>query len=223
MKTVNHAKHPDLSAKEPIEILFLPGLQLVVMSKSLFEPAEPFGVGHFTAISTFHAKIVMKHFMINDSAKDIFRDMAPVQYGIDPDYFGFFGIARQLDRILSVNQSPGSPGYMAVYFVAKVFLIDLIEKFLEIEVEPIVTENNFPRVGRCPFDFVLVRSYKISKGGRCFPVPATDKTGQGLQNLFVCLEEHVMQSDSVASIRWPNVDHRTDVVGKGEMDGSFQQ
>ena len=133
------------------------------MSKSLFEPAEPFGVGHFTAISTFHAKIVMKHFMINDSAKDIFRDMAPVQYGIDPDYFGFFGIARQLDRILSVNQSPGSPGYMAVYFVTEVFLIDLIEKFLEIEVESIVTENSSPRVGRCPFDFVVVGSNKIPK------------------------------------------------------------
>jgi hypothetical protein len=135
---------------------------------------------------------MMKHFMMNDSCKDIFRDIAPVQYGIDPDYFGFFGIARQLDRILSVNQSPGSPGYMAVYFVVKVFLIDLIEKFLEIEVEPIVTDNSSPRVGRCPFDFVLVGSNKISKEGRCFLVPATDKTGQGLQNLPVCLEEHVM-------------------------------
>jgi len=109
------AQLPHLSAEEPIKILFLPSLQLVVMSKSLFEPAKPFGVGHFAAITRFHAKIMMKHFVINDSSEDIFRDRAPVQYGIDPDYFGFVGIARQLDRILPVNQSPGSPGYMAVY------------------------------------------------------------------------------------------------------------
>jgi hypothetical protein len=108
------AQLSDLSTKEPIEILFLPGLQLVVMSKSLFEPAEPFGVGHFTAITRFHPKIMMKHFMINDSCKDIFRHIAPVQHRTDPDYFGSVGIARQLDRILSVNQSPGSPGYIAV-------------------------------------------------------------------------------------------------------------
>ena len=133
------------------------------MSKSLFEPAEPFGVGHFTAITRFHPKIMMKHFMINDSCKDIFRHIAPVQHRTDPDYFGSVGIARQLDRILSVNQSPGSPGYMAVYFVTEVFLIDLIEKFLEIEVESIVTENSSPRVGRCPFDFVVVGSNKIPK------------------------------------------------------------
>ena len=169
-----------LSAKEPIQILFLPGLQPVVMSKSLFEPAKPFGVGHFTAITIFHAKIVMKHFMINDTCKDIFRHIASVQYGIDPDYLGFVGIARQLDRILSVNQPPGSPGYMAIYFVTKVFLIDLIEKFLEIEVESIVTENSSPRVGRCPFDFVVVGSNKISKEGRCFLFSATNKKGQGL-------------------------------------------
>jgi hypothetical protein len=171
---------PELSAKEPIKILFLPGLQLVVMSKSLFEPAEPFGVGHFTAITKFHPKIMMKHFMINDSCKDIFRDITPVQYGIDPDCFGFVRIARQLDRILSVNQPPGSPGYMAVYFIAKVFLIDLIEKFLEIEVEPLVTEISSSRVGRYPFDFVVVGSNKISKEGRCFLLPTTDKMGQGV-------------------------------------------
>ena len=174
------AQLSDLSAKEPIKILFLPGLQLVVMSKSLFKPAKLFGVGHFTAITRLHPKIMMKHFMINDSCKDVFRHVPPVQYGIDPDYFGFVGIASQLDRILSVNQSSRSPGYMTVYLVGKIFLVDLIEKFLEIEVESVVTENSSPQIGRCGFDFVAVGSNKISKEGGCFLLPATDKTGQGL-------------------------------------------
>ncbi len=48
---------PDLQlpAKQFAQILFLPGLQIVVMSKSLFEPAEPFSVGHFAAITRFHS------------------------------------------------------------------------------------------------------------------------------------------------------------------------
>ena len=133
------------------------------MSKSLFEPAEPFGVGHFTATTRFHPKIMVKHFMINDSCKHIFRDIAPVQHRINPDYFGFVRIARQLDRILSVNESSGSPGYITIYFVGKIFTVDLIEKLLEIEMESIVTENSPPRVGRCPFDFVVVGSNKIPK------------------------------------------------------------
>lgn len=61
-----------------MQILFLPGMQTVVMSKSFFELAEPFGVGHFAAITRFHPEIVMKHFMINDAGNDIFRDIAPV-------------------------------------------------------------------------------------------------------------------------------------------------
>jgi len=32
-----------------------------------------------------------------------------------------------------------------------------------------------------------------------------------------------MQPDSVATLRGPNVDHRTDVVGKGEVDGFLHQ
>jgi hypothetical protein len=32
-----------------------------------------------------------------------------------------------------------------------------------------------------------------------------------------------MQSDSIATIRWSDVDHRMDVVGNGEVDGSFHQ
>ena len=180
-------------------------------------------MGHFTAITRFHPKIMMKHFMINDSCKEIFRHIAPVQHRTDPDYFGSVGIARQLDRTLSVNPSPGSPGYITVYFVGKVLLIDLIKECLEIEVESIVTENSSPRLARCLSDLVVVRSNEISKQGRCFLLPATDKTGQGLQNLSVCLKEHVMQPDSVATLRGPNVDHRMEVVGKGEADGLFHQ
>ena len=75
---MNDGKHTDLSAKEPMQILFLPGLQIMIMSKSFFEQAEPFGVGHFAAIARFHSKIVMKHFMINDAGNDILRDIAPV-------------------------------------------------------------------------------------------------------------------------------------------------
>jgi len=32
-----------------------------------------------------------------------------------------------------------------------------------------------------------------------------------------------MQPDSVATIGGPDVDHRMDVVGNGEVDGSFHQ
>ena len=32
-----------------------------------------------------------------------------------------------------------------------------------------------------------------------------------------------MQSDTVAAIRGPNVDHGMDVVGNGEVDGFFHQ
>jgi len=75
---MNDAKHTDLSTKEPMQILFLPGLQIMIMSKSFFELAEPFGVGHFAAIARFNSKIVMQHFMINDARNDIFGDIAPV-------------------------------------------------------------------------------------------------------------------------------------------------
>jgi hypothetical protein len=71
-----------------MQILFLPDMQIVVMSKSFFEAAEPFGVGHFAAITRFHSKMVMKHFMINDAGNDIFGDTAPVQHRIYPDNFG---------------------------------------------------------------------------------------------------------------------------------------
>jgi len=33
----------------------------------------------------------------------------------------------------------------------------------------------------------------------------------------------MVQPDSVAAIKGPNVDHRVDVVGKGEVDGTFHQ
>ncbi len=33
----------------------------------------------------------------------------------------------------------------------------------------------------------------------------------------------MMQPDSVATIRGTNVDHRMDVIGNGEVDGSFHQ
>ena len=33
----------------------------------------------------------------------------------------------------------------------------------------------------------------------------------------------MMQPDSVAAIRGTNVDHRVDVIGNGEVDGSFHQ
>ena len=135
-------------------------------------------MGHFTAITRFHPKIMMKHFMINDSCKEIFRHIAPVQHRTDPDYFGSVGIARQLDRTLSVNPSPGSPGYITVYFVGKVLLIDLIKECLEIEVESIVTNNSFSRFNRAFSDFVVVRSNKIAKQGRCFLVSSSNKTGQ---------------------------------------------
>jgi hypothetical protein len=52
---MNDAKHTDLSSKEPMQILFLPGLQIMIMSKSFFEPAELFGVGHFAAITRFNS------------------------------------------------------------------------------------------------------------------------------------------------------------------------
>jgi hypothetical protein len=68
----------DLSTKEPMQILVLPTLQIIIMAKAFFELAEPFGVGHFAAITRLHSKIVMKHFMINDTCNDIFRDIAPV-------------------------------------------------------------------------------------------------------------------------------------------------
>ena len=87
------AELSDLSAKEPMEILFLPGLQIMIMSKSFFELAEPFGVGHLAAITTFHSKIVMKHFMINDACNDILGDVAPVQRRINANNFGSVGIA----------------------------------------------------------------------------------------------------------------------------------
>jgi hypothetical protein len=72
------AELSDLSTKEPMQILFLPGMQTVVMSKSFFELAEPFGVSHFATITRFHPEKVMKHFMINDAGNDIFRHIAPV-------------------------------------------------------------------------------------------------------------------------------------------------
>jgi hypothetical protein len=50
----------------------------MIISKSFFEMAEPFGMGHFAAITTFHSKIVMQHFMVNDAGNDIFRDVASV-------------------------------------------------------------------------------------------------------------------------------------------------
>lgn len=112
---------------------------------------------------------------------------------------------------------------MAIYFVGKILLINLIKNFLEIEVMSIVTKNSSPRFGRGFSDLVVVRGNKISKQGRCFPVTAINKTGQRPQNLCVCLEEHVMQPDSVATIRGTNVDHRMDVIGNGKVDGSFHQ
>jgi hypothetical protein len=78
LMTMNDAKYTYLSPKEPMQILFLPGVQIMIISKSFFEVAEPFGVGHFAAITTFHSKIVMKHFMVNDAGNDIFRDVASV-------------------------------------------------------------------------------------------------------------------------------------------------
>ena len=50
---------------------------------------------------------------------------------------------------------------MAVYFVGKIFSIDLLEKFLEIEVPSVMTKNSSPRIGRRFSNFVVVRSNKI--------------------------------------------------------------
>ena len=161
-----------------MQILFLPGLELVKMSKSLFDATEPFGVGYFAAITRFHSQVMMKHFVINDRGNDILGNIAPVQHRINPDDPGSFGIARQLDRVLSANEPSGSPGYLTVHFVGKIFLIDLVEKFLEIEVASLMTKNGSPRFGRCFFDFVMVRGNKISQQGGWFPVPAGDKKGQ---------------------------------------------
>lgn len=67
---------------------------------------------------------------------------------------------------------------MTVYFVGKILLIDLIEKFFEIEVPSIVTNNSFSRFGRGYSDFVLVRSNKIPKQVGYSLVSALNKTGQ---------------------------------------------
>jgi hypothetical protein len=50
----------------------------MVIPVALLKLAEPFGVGHFAAITRFNSKIVMQHFMINDACNDIFGDIAPV-------------------------------------------------------------------------------------------------------------------------------------------------
>ena len=120
----------------------------------------------------------MKHFMINDAANSIFGDIVPVQHRINADNFGSVGIACEFYGILSSNEPSRSPGYLAVHFVCKVFLINLIKNFLEIEVESIMTKNSSPRFGRGFSDFVLIRCNKISKGRRCFLVSATDVVGQ---------------------------------------------
>jgi hypothetical protein len=148
------------------------------MSKSSFESTEPFGVGHLAAITRFDSEIVMKHFMINDAGKDISGDVTLVQYRINPDNLGPFRIACELYGPLSANRPSGSPGYMAVYFVGKVILIDLIKKFLEIEVSSTMTENNSPRSGRCFSDFAVVRSNKTSQQGRYFLIPTSNKIRQ---------------------------------------------
>ncbi len=122
--------------------------------------------------------MVMKHFMINDTGNDIFGDTAPVQHRINPDNVGSIGIACQFYGILSSNKPSGSPGNMAVYFVGKILLIDLLEKFLKIEVASIMTKNSSPRFGRCFSDFVVIRCNKISKRRRCFLFPATNKSGK---------------------------------------------
>ena len=112
---------------------------------------------------------------------------------------------------------------MAVYFVGKILLINLIKNVLEIEVVSIVAKNSSSLFDRGLSDFFVVGGNKISKQGRCFPVPAINKTGQRTQNLCVCLEEHVMQPDSVATFREANVDHGMDVIGNSKVDGSFHQ
>jgi hypothetical protein len=122
--------------------------------------------------------MVMKHFMVNNAGNDILGDVNPVQRGINSDNFGSVGIAGQFDGLLSANAPPGSPGYVAVYLVGKVILIDLIKKFLEIEVSSVVTKNNSPRFGRDFPNYIVVRSNKISKQRGCFLVPAINKMGQ---------------------------------------------
>ena len=167
-----------LPTKESMQILFLPGQHMVIMWKFFFEPTEPFGVGHLAAITRFYSEIVMKHFMVNDAGKDIEGDIAPVQNRIDPDQLGPFRIAREFNGFLSANWPSGSPGYMAVYFVGKVILIDPIKKFLEVEVSPTLTENNSPRFGRRFSDFTVVRSNKTSQKGRSSLIAPSNKTHQ---------------------------------------------
>lgn len=57
----------------------------------------------------------------------------------------------------------------------------------------------------------------------CFPAAALDETGQGVQNLSICLEEHVMKTHRVVAIKWPDVDDRVCIVGNGKMYRFFHQ
>ena len=122
-----------------MQILLFPVLQLVVMEISLFHLAEPFGMGHFAAIMRFHSQVVMKHLMIYDAGYDVFRYITPVQHRINADNFGAVRITGEFNRILLPHSPPGTPGYLAVYFVCKVFAIHLVEQFLEMEVSSIMT------------------------------------------------------------------------------------
>lgn len=193
------------------------------MSISSFKLAEFFCVGNLAAVARFHPQVVMKHFMVNDSCYDIFRDVAPVQHRIKADNFGSVGIAGQLNGALLPHPPSGSPGNLAVYFVCKVFVIDLIKKFLEMEVSSRVAQYSSPRPGRGFSDFAGVGRDKISEYRIRFSITALDKANQRAQNLCIRLEEHVMQPYSVTVIRWPDVDHRVGVVRDCEVYGSFNQ
>ena len=120
----------------------------------------------------------MKHLMINNAGNDVFRHVTPVQHRINADNFGVVGITGELNRILLPHRPSGTPGYLAVYFVCKVLVIDLVKEFLEMEVPSIVTKNSLPRFGRGFSDLVVVRGNKVSKHRRYSLVPTIYKTGQ---------------------------------------------
>ena len=71
-----------------MQVFLFPYLQFVVMAIARFHLAKRFRVRYLAAITRFHSKEMVQHFVVDDALDGVLRDIASVESGIDPNGFG---------------------------------------------------------------------------------------------------------------------------------------
>ena len=148
-------------------MLLSPRLQSVVMAIAGFQLTKRFRVGYVPTVVAFDSKEMVEHLVVDDAPHDVSRYVALVQNWIDADGFGCLGVTGELNGPLPAHLPVHSPGNLAVHLVVKVFPVDLVKEFFQIEKTSRRTQYGSPRLWGSSSDLVGVCGDEISQHGWC--------------------------------------------------------